>query len=241
MKKVLLLFSTLILSLLLVNNKVYAQEFPLMVARTTYIGYQIVQINENTNEYTVGYTISGEILPITENDYFLVNFIGVVFRKGLDRRTNSYEFQSKTYNPNTDITTITIRFTVLKTFLQNNYPDGDYSKLFRDDIAIYIGKQDIDVNDAYNIGFNDGYSIGFDDGYINGENSGYGRGYSTGYNDGYTRGVRDAEPEAYQRGYNDGASESFQSKLHVWIVPAIIIVVITGIFVGYRRERYGND
>ena len=241
MKKFLLLLSTLLLSLLLVNNKVYAQEFPLTAVRVTYIGNQIVQINENTNEYTVGYTISGEIPPITANDYFLVNFINVVFRKGLDRRTNSYEFQSKTYNPNTDITTITMRFTVLKSFLNENYPEGDYGRLFSDHTALYIGKLDMDINDAYNIGFNDGYGIGFDDGYINGENSGYGRGYSTGYNDGYTRGVRDAEPEAYQRGYNDGASESFQSKLHVWLVPAIIIVVIAGIFVGYRRERFGGD
>lgn len=241
MKKCLIFLSSIILTLFLVNNRVYAQQFPVAVVRATNIGYMIVQINENTNEYSVGYTISGQVLPITENDYFLVNFINVVFRKGLDRRTNSYEFQSMTYNPNTDITSITIRFTVLKTFLQDNYPDGDYGRLFSDDTALYIGKFDPSIEDAYNIGFNDGYGIGFDDGFINGENSGYGRGYSTGYNDGYTRGVRDAEPEAYQRGYNEGAMNSFQAKLHVWIVPAIIVVIIAGIFVGYRKERHWDD
>lgn len=241
MKKFLLFISTVFLSLLFINNNVNAQEFPVAVVKATNIGHMIVQINENTNEYSVGYTISGQILPITENDYFLVNFINVVFHKGLDRRTNSYEFQSMTYNPDTDITTITIRFTVLKTFLENNYPDGDYGRLFRDDTALYIGKLEPDINDAYNIGFNDGYSVGYNDGRVYGENEGYGRGYAEGYDNGYNDGVMEAEPEAYQRGYNDGAKSSFIGNLHVWIVPAIIIVVIAGIFVGYRRERYGGD
>ena len=240
MKKFILFVSTIFLSLFLINNKVFAQEFPVSAVRASYFSFRPEQLNQNTDEFTVGYTIQGyyPTYPIlNENAYFLVNYLNVTFKKGLDRRTNSYQFERMTYNPDTDFTTITIRFTVLRSFLQENYPEGDYGNLFSRDTVLYIYKISPDAEDAYNIGFSDGYRIGYDDGRVYGENEGYGRGYS----DGYTDGVKVAESEVYQRGYNDGANKSFLSNLDKWLVPAIIIVIIAGIFVGYRRERYGGE
>ncbi|MEM1974307.1 MAG: hypothetical protein QXN68_05920 [Thermoplasmata archaeon] len=82
--------------------------------------------------------------------------------------------------------------------------------------------------------------IGDSEGY----NRGYNAGYSEGYNVGYRNGMLITEQEAYQRGYEDGINSAVAkplSNLHIWLVPAIIIVVIAGIFVGYRRERHWND
>lgn len=46
------------------------------------------------------------------------------------------------------------------------------------------------------------------------------------------------DPEgAYQQGYLDGSNNSFQANLHVWIVPAIIIVLIGGGFVTFALRK----
>ncbi len=87
-------------------------------------------------------------------------------------------------------------------------------------------------NYGYNMGHQDGYSLGYDDGY----DAGYDMGEADGYDRGYDEGVRVTEPQAYQAGYNKGAQEAFIANMHIWIVPAIILVIATGIFVGYRRK-----
>lgn len=264
MKKVLLFVSTIFFSLLLVN-KVYAQpkpirqppfgEYPIYITKAKYMNNFLIQENANTYEYEVSYLIQGVLIDtIGDNDYFIVNDIGLGFKKGLDRRTNTYEIVEVFPNPAYNTTIFRLHITVLKSFLRDNYPsDLYYWYLFRYDTALYIYISDLDAvenyyrgyNEGYNRGHNDGYNNGFNDGRVFGEKQGYGLGYSDGYyegyNDGYTDGIITAEPEAYQRGYNDGAKSSFIGNLHVWIVPAIIIVIIAGIFVGYRRERYDGD
>ena len=109
------------------------------------------------------------------------------------------------------------------------------------DDGLYVGEQA-----GYTEGYNDGYSDGLED--SEAYQRGYDDGYDFGYLDGYFDGLDNADPLAYQRGYNDGYEEAtnkstikFMSNIQVWLVPAIIIVVIAGIFVGYRRERYGGD
>lgn len=73
------------------------------------------------------------------------------------------------------------------------------------------------------------YQLGYEDGYAEGDNYGCQRcrqfGRDEGYRDGYTK------------GYTEGSQESFLANLDKWIVPAIIIVFIVGIFVAYRKGR----
>src|SRR5690606_15383830 len=123
-------------------------------------------------------------------------------------------------------------------------------------------------NDGYNNGYNDGFQVGDENGYNRGYNDGYddgfdyGRdlgnreGYYDGYNDGYEQGIIIGKQFSYEDGFIDGqefgynlgyddamklATTKYQSKLHVWIVPAIIIVVNVGIFFVYSIDRYGID
>lgn len=241
MKKFILLVSTLLLSLFLVNNKVYAQSaqdpvgVPIYLRVVRFEGLEKIQDNVNTSEYYVYYAAPVSIYePTTETDYFLINYINVVFRKGLNRNTNSYELASKVVEPSR--TRITLRVTVLKTLISENYPTG-VLPLFAQDSHLYVKFSD-PTSEEYTRGYNDGYNTGYNQGYSIGSNEGYENGYNTGYDEGYTDGVKVTESEAYQRGYNDGSKKSFQANLHTWIVPAIIVVVIAGIFVGYRRERY---
>lgn len=77
----------------------------------------------------------------------------------------------------------------------------------------------------------------------------YQQGYDKGFDDGVIVGRGEVTDEAYFIGYDDGYRDAlknagvnkFYANFDKWIVPAIIIVVVAGIFVGYRRERYGNE
>ena len=270
MKKFLLFFISILFSFLLIN-KVYAQvepepirqppfqEYPIFIVKAS---YHASGFNESINiyEFNVDYYIDGVLLDdISENDYFLVNDIEINFKKGLDRRTNSYEVDSIAAYPegeypfpDRDVTFISLRVTVLKSIINENYPDGYYFYFFRYDTALYVYYPNADITESYNRGYSEGYdtgrSEGYNIGYNYGRSFGYSEGYHVGYDDGYSEGLSASDPETYQRGYNDGyddgsktAISKFTSNFDKWIVPAIIIVVIAGIFVGYRRERYGGD
>lgn len=317
MKKFLLFLSTVFLSLFIINNEVFAQtepirqppfvEYPIFILKVRFWGYDTpIRENANTYEFDVDYYIDGVLINTVENnDYFFINDIGIGFRKGLDRRTNTFELIEVFANTETNTTWFTLRVTVLKSILNDNYPDPlDYYLFFLYDTALYIFFPDADSVDSYNRGYSDGYSVGFDNGLITGWNEGYndGRtngfnegynvgfdngwqtgynaGHRTGYNEaydegyddglligeqsGYERGFNDGYDFAYDLGYNDGvnatqqeayqlgydagykdasntAISKFTSSLHVWIVPAIIVIVVAGIFVGYRRERHWNE
>jgi len=425
MKKFLLFFTSIVLSFLLINNKVFAQEEPPIYLKVVgYWDYSFLQENVYTYEYLVTYVTSRSITEtIGPNDYFLFENINVKFRKGINRNTNSYEFNHKTVEPN--ITWIGFRVTVLKTLIDSEY-STDISPLFYRDTIMYINatntvydEYDRGYNDGYNEGYNEGYEDGYNDfnvadyfgdrniakdpyidygtasdafepttaivlinkgygapnilldksylitiikkniydhvvvvfedyspiyhyeatyleiddydiyifdfsdrintkyqleirkgdvttseqlnkflddvkdnlyfshaskllnssiasqlyhfgylvgleenisesdayrigydtgynrGYTDGNEIGYERGYEDGYEQGFDYGKTVEYEQGYNDGYNDGYSEGikepFYSNFHVWIVPAIIIVVIAGIFVGYRRERYGGE
>lgn len=169
----------------------------------------------------------------------MINNINATFQKGLNRDTNSYAYDGHIVLTS-GTTEIYFTITVLKSIVDFEY-NGDITPLLEHDTRIYMDYLD-PTNIEYDRGFRDGYNRGIDDGYDrgynDGRNTGYTDGYNTGYYAGYTDGTKTSQTEAYQQGYNDGARNSFISKLDKWIVPAIIIVVIAGIFVGYRRERY---
>lgn len=251
MKKFILFVSTVILSSLMLINRVYAQSaqdpvgVPIYLRVFRFEGLQFIQSNENTSEYYVYYAAPVSIYePTTETDYFLINYINVVFQKGLNRDTNSYELVSKLVEQSR--TRITLHVTVLKSLISDNYPTG-VLPLFAQDSHLYVKFSDPSAEEytrGYNDGYNNGYNQGYNQGYNVGRSEGLEDGYNNGYEEGYTDGVRVTEPEAYQRGYDDGlkaTTSKFTSNLHVWLVPAIIIVVVAGIFVGYRRERYGGE
>lgn len=239
MKKFIFLFSTLFFSLILVNN-VYAQDFVENPQPLSYSHHSLLQENAYTYEYVVTFSFSYPIIDFTEESgYILVNNIDVVFRKGINRNTNSYEYLGHIVTIG-GYTEFDFVITVLKSIVDSNYQD-DITPLFENDIQIYIDYYIEPINPDYELGFRDGLNVGYNNGYDKGLQEGYDEGYNTGYNEGYTDGARASQSEAYQRGYNEGARDSFISKIDIWIVPAIIVVVIAGIFVGYRRERYFND
>ena len=418
MKKFLLFFTSIVLSFLLINNKVFAQEEPpIYLSVVNYRSYEFIQENAYTYEYLVTYYAAFTVPEtIGANDYFLIEKINANFLKGINRNTNSYEFEHKTFQNN--MTNIVFRVTVLKSFVDYDYPTN-IAPLFYRDIMMYVNATlyvyDDFYNDAYNRGYNEGYidgyndfnvadyfgdrniakdpeityatasdafepstsiviinkghgapnislykpylivvikkniydyvtvrfddnsliyhyvaiyhdmgehdiyvfdfsdrvnskytleirkedvttseqlnqflndvknnlyfshaskllnssiatqfyyfgykigleetlldneayNIGYDTGYNRGYNDGKEDGYELGYEDGLDYGKTVEYEHGYNKGYNDGYSDginkTFFSNFHVWITPAIIIVVIAGIFVGYRRERYDSD
>lgn len=235
---------SIILTFLLINNKVFAQEDPEEFLENpqplAYSSHFCYQENAYTYECNVFFSFFLPIYgPIEENDYFLVNNLNVVFRKGLNRNTNSYEYLDHIVTTS-GFTEFTFTITVLKSIVIENF-EGDITPLFENHIKIYVDYYVEPINPDYELGFRDGYNNGYSNGYDKGLEDGYNQGYDTGYNKGYNDGARATQSQAYQRGYNEGLKDSFYSKFHVWIVPAIIVVVIAGIFVGYRREKYGGD
>lgn len=268
MKKVLLVFiSILTFSFILVNNNTYAQEvkYPSNIMKVVNTSVSFVQENANTYEFRVYYQVYRvQINSIAENEYFLVNDIGLNFRKGINRNTNSYELEGVNAPPMAQDTYITLLVTVTKSYVRDNYnyPEDSLSinLLFNRDTALYILYQSdtgsIDYNSGYTagydagfnygriVGYDEGYDVGKDEGYDIGYDYGYDIGYDFGYDDGYTVGVNESSPEAYEKGRQDGYNEAskefkenFGLKVDVWLVPAIIIVFAVGIFVTYRRGR----
>lgn len=250
MKKVLLLFTSLILSLLLFNNKVYAQQlypiYPSVLMKLNFTSVSFVQENEYTYEYKVYYTVLTNFYDdLTDDEYYLIISHYIPLRKGINRNTNSYILEEIQPYPEFEYTNFVLRVTLLKSFIiENGFLETDPTPFFRDYSALYV----LYFGDPSSIDYEAGYSRGYTDGY----NRGNAEGYSEGYYNGYTDGAKATEPLAYQRGYDDGynvgykdasneAPKKFMNNLHQWIVPAIIVVVVAGIFVGYRRERYYND
>ncbi len=230
MKKFTLFFTGLIFSLSFFNFKTYAQEeLPISLFKINYTTYTFEQENSLTYEYLVYYYTSWSIYEsIDENDYFLVNtsdIDNVNLTKGLNRFLNSYELEEK--HVYTEGTSLILRITVNKSFVDGGYLGGNVESLFKTYLHLYV---------YFSEGGNPEYDRGYDEGYDEGYDVGYDIGYEEGDEAGYDRGVLVSQSEAYQDGYNKGAEEAFIAKMHIWIVPAMILVIVTGIFVGYRRK-----
>ena len=280
MKKFLLFVSTVFLSLIFINYKVHAQELPDITMKVPWNDdWSYIQSNNNTYEFYVYYCIEDVIFwELEDNEYYMIFDIFEPFKKGLDRRTNSYELVE--VEPNDPFwTCVYIRMTVLKSIIQSYGSisfETNIEQFLSEVPTLYIKYHPLPDSIDYHAGYNDGYNNGFDDGFQAGDENGYNRGYNDGYDDGFDYGRDLGQREGYYDGYEDGyeqgiiigkqfsyedgfidgqefgynlgyddalklATTKFQSNIHQWIVPAIIIVVIAGIFVGYRRERYGGD
>lgn len=245
-KKTLIFLSTLILSLIFINNKVFAQEYPGTLLKLTYTSHEFYTERTNTYEYRVYYRIPVYIYgEKTEIDYYLINQVNLTFQKGTNQNTNAYYLFQKGFEPGYTVFTfiITVEKTFINSFFVNPYEVG---RMFDEFTSIYVSYEAFD--DEYNRGYLDGYNQGLEDGFADGYQVGYNNGKEAGFNEGYLEGYDDgileAGSEAYNKGYEDGTKASiskFTANLHVWLVPAIIVVTVAGIFVGYRRERYGGD
>lgn len=212
------------------------------------------QENEYTYEYRIYYNVSNNAYPgIDINEYFLITYFYTPMFRGLYRNFNSYEVTEVNSPPQLPYTIIELTVTLLKDFVDENYTndpnDSNYiDNFFNNDSAFYVSYIGNTSSIDYSTGYENGFNDGFNDGRVIGDSEGYNRGYNAGYSEGYNVGYRNGmlitEQEAYQRGYEDGINSAVAkplSNLHIWLVPAIIIVVIAGIFVGYRRERHWND
>ena len=234
---------SIVLSFLLINNKVFAQKFPSILISIQNCNPFYEQENAYTYEYALICYVDDIISPLRENDYYLVTELNANFRKNLNRNTFSYELmEQNSYQQNGHYyTRFEFRITALKSFVDDKYGNRyQFYNALQYDITIYMRY----FSDTGSIDYDLGYNDGFNDGRSQGYSSGYNDGYSSGYNTGYNTGLQVSQQEAYQRGYDDGlknAYPEFVNKLDTWIVPAIIIVIIAGIFVGYRRERYGGE
>ena len=250
MKKFLLFVSTVFFSLFLINNKVFAQEFTTYTYKLNPSSVSFVQENANTYEYRIYYNIFNDVYSgIDISNYYLVTNYYLQLERGINRNFNTYEITDVSSPPQLSYTIIELTVTLAKYFVNENYSNvpGDDNYIynfFRDDSALYVSYVGSSSSIDYYNGYDDGFEVGRESGY----SDGYNTGYNAGYNIGYNAGINVSQYEAYQRGYNDGyeyasneAPKKFMSNLHVWIVPAVIVVVIAGIFVGYRRERHWND
>lgn len=190
MKKFIFFVSTIFFSLFLVNNKIYAQELPDITMKVEYIDYYFERTNQNTYEYHVTYGIENIIIEnLEEDEYYLIIDMFIPYKKGIDRRTNSYElYEVIPFDPY--YTHFIIQMTILKTIIDDDY-NGNVDQFLSESVTLYI-KYD---SNEYDIGYNDGYSDGFNDGRDLGNYEGYNDGYDDGYNDGYDDGYND--------GYND--------------------------------------
>lgn len=176
MKKFLLFFiSILSFSLLIVNNKTYAQ-YPNFIKKTTYYSFTLEQENEYTYEFTVWYRAYDILIEtIAENEYYLISDIDVIdpvyhifhFHKGINRDTNSYELENVVVVPAFNYTAIKLRITVIKSLVYDYYnmpDDENMYLLFEQDTALYIS-YDENLLNLYDSGYQDGYKEGYQDGF----------------------------------------------------------------------------
>src|SRR5690606_19669048 len=108
--------------------------------------------------------------------YFMTTFHNILLREGLNRNTNSYVLEDVYFSFLRGGSIINIRVTLLKSFVNDNYPD-DISEFFIENSALYV---------IYNTGIGStDYNAGYDKGYNDGYDEGYNNGYSVGHDDGY--------------------------------------------------------
>lgn len=191
-----------------------------------YQNYSYLQENENTYEYLVTYTTTSSVPEtIGTNDYFLFEKINIKFIKGIDRNTNSYEFDDKVVVSN--ITYIYFRVTILKSVVDYEYY-GNLTRLFNQNTVMYINATNA-VYDEYDRGYNDGY------------NEGYIEGYDEGYNEGYEDGRIIIVGRAPDNDYNFNnfgepiIGTAYANRLYYSTGLGRVPVISNELFVGYNN------
>lgn len=228
MKKIILFLISILSFSLLFDNKTYAQTYPDITVKATFKDVYLKRETTYSYEYTVLYRVPNEVFSGMDiGDYYFITTSDILLHKGINIYANSYEIWYEYSEPIEPYTVIYLRVTLLRSFVEKNYSKDPKSSnyianFFRDASALYI---------SY-IGGDD-YDRGYKDGYDDGKQDGYKEGYKVGYEEGEENGLK----QGYQNGYNKALYEKFMSNIHVWIVPAIIIVLVIGIFVSYRKSN----
>lgn len=180
-----------------------AQAYPVYLIRTSYYQAYYEQENVNTYEFLVQYVLEGFIINnLNENEYFFMTEHYLALRKGINRNANTYILEE--IETGSNFTLFTIRLTLNKNFVNQEYGEIQYLyNFFDDDSAFYV---------YYDI-YTDAYMEGYDVGYSEGNERGYGDGYIDGHNDGYNTGYNDGlnDNQSFQIGYNIGKNEGFQN------------------------------
>lgn len=136
-----------------------------------------------------------------------------------------YAYNFAIYLDQYDIDYDSVGFIKLE-FLTRPFPTAQWHEYFKNDLYFSFNYEHSFLR--INL-YQQGYEKGFEEGEIVGRGIATGDAYDLGYRDGYKEALKNANVD------------SFYANFDKWIVPAIIIVVVAGIFVGYRRERYGNE
>lgn len=226
MKKILyksIISIVLVLFVLLMqpNKKVKAletqayQAYPVILLEVPLYQAIYEQENVNTYEFLVQYVLENIFIEtLNENEYFFITEHYLALRKGINRNANTYileEIETGSYT-----TLFTVRFTLTKSFVNNEYFGPDYIfDFFFNNSAFYI-YYDIYTDaymEGYDVGYSEGIDRGYGDGYIDGHNDGYNSGYNDGLNDnnGFELGYNKGKSEGFQSGYDEGHWEGYNS------------------------------
>lgn len=224
------------------NKKVKAletQTYPVILIEVPL--YQVIyeQENVNTYEFLVQYVLENILIDtLNENEYFFITEHYLALRKGINRNANTYiieEIETGSYT-----TLFTIRFTLTKSFVNNEYFGPDYMfEFFSNNSAFYI-YYDIYTDaymEGYDVGYSEGMERGYGDGYIDGYNDGYNIGYDNGLNDnqGYELGYNKGKNEGYQNGYDEGHFEGYNSGYSNGYNTGLTEGYNTGLTNGYNQ------
>lgn len=139
---IVLVFSLLFLS----SGRVYAQSsaFPNRPVALEFSDYYLLQENAYTFEYMVAFYLDYATLVLDHdaNDFVFVNNVNEVFRYGLNRNTNSYEYNEHVVER--DKTRYTFRFTIRKTFVDSI--NGNIEGFFANNAVMYVDSDYISPN-----------------------------------------------------------------------------------------------
>lgn len=101
----------------------------------------------------------------------------------------------------------------------------------RDEFGYYYNGTWYTAEGRYNVGYTSGandYGIVYNDDLVDADFWGWVE---------YQRGLQASNQEAYDKGFLDGSNESFSGNLHIWLVPAIIVVLFGGGFLYFASRR----
>ncbi len=207
---------------------------------TDYVRNDISQNNETIRVlYIASFNREVNIRIIATNsddDYYDIGMLAIVYDY-IDY--NDYNAYVTLYDINGDIIldnrTYSLYYTLgLSFYINYDISTGTYMEGYNNAKEWYAY---IDDGEYYsgNWAYSKGYEVSRDYyAYIDdGE-------YFTGnyaYNKGYNDGLDVDNQEAYNKGYIDGGNNAFHANLHVWIVPAIIIVIGLGGYLTIARNK----
>lgn len=227
--------------------------FPFSVEMTYYrsnSGWSLVSGNYYQPAYGSGYMGANDEVGIndkikllffntTDNDYRIYldcsNNTIVYTNAKLDINLNNYTYVIS--NSYMNILLVPAHNTLTLTFGEST-EETYLTRLYMENVGLNQG-----YSNGINQGSSEGYLDGFGDGVSVGQGQGYSSGFAIGESQGYESGYSDglANNSGYEVGYQDGSNDSFQANIHVWIVPAIILVLIGGGFFAIwskkRQER----